>query len=137
MSAHLLLIAVILSPFENLVEKYIYRHTVIILRYCTNAKMVDNIYIATSREWREKMIIRLAELPVTGDWDYCTVRAVHSVGVTPKPDVIVFPELFSIGFVLDKIPGMAISEDDLRSHVLSKAALEHGVSIVGGTLPGR
>ena len=47
MSAHLLLIAVILLPFENPVEKYIYRHIVIILRYSRNAKMVDNIYIRT------------------------------------------------------------------------------------------
>ncbi|MCK5840584.1 MAG: carbon-nitrogen family hydrolase [Candidatus Sabulitectum sp.] len=83
------------------------------------------------------MIIRLAELPVAGDWDFCMARAVHSVGITPKPDVIVFPELFSIGFVLDKIPELAIREADLRGHALSKAALAHGVSIVGGTLPVR
>lgn len=83
------------------------------------------------------MIIRLAELPVTGDWNHCIERALHSVGVTPKPDVIVFPELFSIGFVLDEISEQAITKDDLKAHALSRAAVEHGVSIVGGTFPVR
>ncbi|MCD4706644.1 MAG: carbon-nitrogen family hydrolase [Candidatus Sabulitectum sp.] len=81
------------------------------------------------------MIIRIAELPILGDWNTCMERAIHSMGLTPKPDVIVLPELFQIGFVLDEIPGHAITQEDINSLPLAEAASELGVWVVGGTFP--
>ncbi|MCK5130874.1 MAG: hypothetical protein KAR40_01815 [Candidatus Sabulitectum sp.] len=83
------------------------------------------------------MIIRIAELPVSGDWEYCIERAVRSAELSPKPDVIVLPELFSIGFALDKIAEFAVTEEYLFDHPLAQAASELGLSVVGGTFPVR
>jgi predicted amidohydrolase len=83
------------------------------------------------------MIVRLAELPVAGDWDRCVDSAVRVLGLSPLPDVLVLPELFSIGYVLDRISDAAISVEDLKNSPLAQAASEKGVSVVGGTFPVR
>lgn len=81
------------------------------------------------------MIIRIAELPIKGDWNSCMDRAIHSAELSPKPDVIVLPELFTIGFVLDRIAEYAITIQDLKNSPLAEAASGLGISVVGGTFP--
>ncbi len=83
----------------------------------------------------EKMIIRISELPISGDWDHCIQQAINTARLTPRPDVIVLPELFTIGFDLEKIAGKAIKLNDLKDHAFARAALELGITIVGGTFP--
>ncbi len=86
-------------------------------------------------EWRPAVIIRIAELPIKGDWNSCMDRAVRAVKLSPLPDVIVFPELFTIGFVLDRIAEHAITIQDLKNSPLAEAASETGIWVVGGTFP--
>jgi predicted amidohydrolase len=81
------------------------------------------------------MIIRMAELPVSGDWNCCIERAVSAVKLAPVPDIFVLPELFSIGFVLSRIVKSSITVDELKQSPLARAASDTGVSIVGGTFP--
>ncbi len=81
------------------------------------------------------MIIRVAELPITGDWNNCIERAVSALKMTPLPDVMLLPELFTIGFELDKIAEQAVTIDDLKRSPLACAAAEAGVSLVAGSFP--
>ncbi|MCK5785369.1 MAG: carbon-nitrogen family hydrolase [Candidatus Sabulitectum sp.] len=83
------------------------------------------------------MIIRIAELPIQKDWDYSMDMAIRAMHLAPLPDVIVLPELFTIGFVLDKISDQAISIKDMKELPLAKAASETGVWVIGGTFPVR
>jgi len=83
------------------------------------------------------MIVRLAELPVAENWNRCISSAVSAVTLSPLPDIVVLPELFSIGYVLDRISDAAISIEDLKNSPLAQAASETGVSVVGGTFPVR
>ncbi len=81
------------------------------------------------------MKVRIAELPISGNWDYCIQQAARSIEMSPKPDVVILPELFSIGFVLGKIAEYAITREDLKNHTLAKVAREQNVSLIGGTFP--
>ncbi len=81
------------------------------------------------------MKIRIAELPISGSWNFCIERAIHSAELSPRPDVVILPELFTIGFDLDKVKELAISRTDLEKHQLGETAAALGVSVIGGTFP--
>lgn len=81
------------------------------------------------------MKIRIAELPILGDWDFCINQAIQSAEITPIPDILVLPELFTIGFELDKIGDRAITWEELNRHPLGSVAAKQGISIVGGSFP--
>jgi omega-amidase len=83
------------------------------------------------------MIIRLAELPIRGDWNCCIDSALEALQINPRPDLMILPELFAIGFDLNRIPAQVISPEELENLPLSRAASENGVWIVGGTFPVR
>ena len=86
---------------------------------------------------RETLTVRLCELPIRGAWDRCMDAAVKACGIPPKPRVAVLPELFTIGYRLDLIPGAALEPEALRELPLAKAAESLGIWIVGGSFPVR
>ena len=83
------------------------------------------------------MVIRLAELPIEGHWNKCMTEAVKASEQKPVPDVLVLPELFTIGFALDSIEENALEMDDIAGLPLADAAKSNGVWIAGGTFPVR
>lgn len=83
------------------------------------------------------LIIRLAELPITDSWNECMEKAVIAAYLKPLPDVLILPELFTIGFVLDSIQKNALEPEQLETVPLADAAADTGVWIVGGTFPVR
>jgi len=105
-----------------------------------NAERLRNFYIQLNRESTSggvELILRLAELPIHGDWNACIEASVRVAGMKPLPDVLILPELFSIGFALGSIPANTLSLDELGELPLSMAASENGIWIVGGTFPVR
>lgn len=83
------------------------------------------------------MIIRLAELPIEGNWNQCLEQAAGASELKPLPDVLLLPELFTIGFALGSIEQNAIDIDELIELPLAEAAKSNGVWIAGGTFPVR
>jgi len=83
----------------------------------------------------KQMVIRLAELPIRGDWNSCMDSAVDALRLSPRPDVMVLPELFTIGFDLEKIEEAAITPDELETLPLAGAAGERLVWVIGGSFP--
>lgn len=81
------------------------------------------------------MIIRLVELGIDGSPIENMQKFSEAAVISPLPDAAVFPELFTTGFVLDDIPSLALSEEDLNSLPASSAARENGMWIIGGTVP--
>lgn len=84
-----------------------------------------------------RLVVRLCELPIGGDPDRCMKRAVSACVKAPVPDVAVLPELFTIGYRLDRIREAALTPSDLQKLPLARAAGSAGVWIVGGSFPVR
>jgi predicted amidohydrolase len=83
------------------------------------------------------MTVRLCELPIRGGWEGCMDAALEACGMPPKPRVAVLPELFTIGYRLDLIPGAALEPGALGDLPLADAAGSLGIWIVGGSFPVR
>jgi omega-amidase len=83
------------------------------------------------------MILRLVELAISGSPDECMDRFLGAAVLDPIPDIVVFPELFTTGYVLDAIPELALDEDALPQLPPAALAGEKGIWIVAGTLPVR
>ncbi len=81
------------------------------------------------------MILRLVELGIEGSPIENMHKFSEAAVVPPVPDAAVFPELFSTGFVLDDIPSLALSEEDLSDLPAASAARENSIWIIGGTVP--
>ncbi|PIE51921.1 hypothetical protein CSA37_01290 [Candidatus Fermentibacteria bacterium] len=87
--------------------------------------------------WELKITLRLAELPITGSWSLCMENAVKASAIKPLPDVLLLPELFTIGFVLDSIASSAIEREELPYLPLAEAARNSKIWIAGGSFPVR
>ena len=81
------------------------------------------------------MILRLVELAIEGSPTENMYKFSEAAVVSPVPDVAVFPELYSTGFVLGNIPSLALSEQDLKNLPAASAAGKNCLWIIGGTLP--
>ena len=81
------------------------------------------------------MILRLVELGIEGSPVENMHRFSEAAVVSPVPDVAVFPELYSTGFVLDNISSLALSEEDLKHLLAASTAGKSSIWIIGGTLP--
>jgi predicted amidohydrolase len=81
------------------------------------------------------MIIRLIELQISGSLGECLERYCSASVVEPLPDLVVFPELFCVGYVLDRIPSLALSMNELREHSIGTLAAEKGIWFAPGTFP--
>ncbi len=94
-------------------------------------------YIPAMSAGGRKLVVRTCELPIRGSWDDCMERAVKACSIAPLPDVSLLPELFTIGFVMDRIEGAALAPSDLSGLPLALAARECGTWVLGGSFPVR
>ncbi len=83
------------------------------------------------------MIVRLAELPIEGGFYRSIDRAMAAAEAKPLPDLLVLPELFTVGFNAMEIRKNAIPFEELGELPLAIAARENGIWIAGGTFPVR
>lgn len=81
------------------------------------------------------MILRLVELGIEGSPADNMHRFSEAAVIPPLPDASALPELFTTGYVLDSIPSLALSEENLESIPLAAAAKDNEIWIIGGTLP--
>lgn len=81
------------------------------------------------------MILRLVELGIEGSPAENMYKFSEAAVIPPLPDAVIFPELFTTGYVLDSIPSLALSEEDLIDLPAASAAGDNGIWIIGGTLP--
>ncbi len=81
------------------------------------------------------MIVRLAEIPIEGGFYRCMDRALAAAEAKPLPDLLVLPELFTVGFNAFEIEKNAIPVGELEDLPLALAAVENGIWIAGGTFP--
>ncbi|NOU95359.1 carbon-nitrogen family hydrolase [Paenibacillus sp. LMG 31456] len=52
----------------------------------------------------------------------------------PKPDVILFPEMWNTGYALDRIQELADLEGKQTHELLSTFSMKHGVNVIGGSI---
>jgi predicted amidohydrolase len=81
------------------------------------------------------MILRLVELDIQGTPMESMERFLEASLAPPLPHTVVLPELYTTGYVLDRIKDLALSPDELAGLPPAGAARENGVWIVAGTLP--
>lgn len=58
----------------------------------------------------------------------------EAVAHDPKPDVIVFPEMWNTGYALDRIQELADHYGERTEALLSAFSRKHGVNIIGGSI---
>ncbi|TBL79685.1 carbon-nitrogen family hydrolase [Paenibacillus thalictri] len=58
----------------------------------------------------------------------------EAVTGSPKPDVIVFPEMWNTGYALERIQQLADENGERTDALLSAFSRKHGVNIVGGSI---
>ena len=92
-------------------------------------------YILPMSAGGRKLVVRTCELPIRGSIENCMQRAVEACSAAPSPDVSLLPELFTIGFVMDRIGGAALDPSSLAALPLARAARECGSWIIGGSFP--
>lgn len=81
------------------------------------------------------MVLRLVELGIEGSQEENMEKFMKAAVISPLPDVAVLPELFTIGYQLDRIPDMAFSPEDLDQLMPAHYAEENNIWLVAGTLP--
>ena len=83
------------------------------------------------------MRLRLVELPIDGDPDVCMERSCAVACASPVPDLALLPELFTTGFVLDRIASLSHSPADLPGLLPARTAASASMWLAAGTLPVR
>lgn len=58
----------------------------------------------------------------------------EAMQANPKPDVLVFPEMWNTGYALDRIHELADRSGERTNQLLSDFAAKHGVHIVAGSI---
>ncbi len=81
------------------------------------------------------MVIRLVELNISGKPPEMMERLLKAAALEPVPDTVVFPELCTTGYVLDEIPGLAHTMEELEKLPPAGLAAELGIWMVAGTYP--
>ncbi|MCD4847544.1 MAG: carbon-nitrogen family hydrolase [Candidatus Aegiribacteria sp.] len=81
------------------------------------------------------MILRLVELAIEGSPAENLKKFSEAAVAPPVPDLAVLPELFTTGYMLDRIPDLALSPEDLPELLPAKIAAREKVWIVAGSLP--
>lgn len=94
-------------------------------------------YIPAMTVSDRNLVVRTCELPVRGSWENCMEMAVKASSIAPHPDVAVLPELFTIGFAMERISGAALDPSDLPDLPLAGVARECGMWVLGGSFPVR
>jgi len=83
------------------------------------------------------MRIRTVEHPIDRGPDGIVDRYLESAVLEPVPHVCVFPELFTVGYVLDRLPELALDTADIRRLPFASLAAEYGIWLIPGTFPVR
>ena len=81
------------------------------------------------------MRVRIVEHPIRGTPSAIIRRYLESASMEPLPDACLFPELFTTGYVLDKLPGLALHSRQVEELPFAKFAAEHRMWLIPGTLP--
>jgi predicted amidohydrolase len=79
----------------------------------------------------------LIELAIRGSQSEILGRYLDAVRIEPIPDVAVFPELFTTGYVLGELPGLALRPEDIEKLGIAETASDCGLWVVAGTFPVR
>jgi len=96
-----------------------------------------NGYRARLETRRDALVVRLAELAITGPPDECIDRFTEAAVLEPVPGMTVFPELFTTGYVLDLIPSLSLTMEELAAHPLGVLAGQKRMWLAAGTFPVR
>ncbi len=83
------------------------------------------------------MRTRIVEHPIEGGSKAIVGRYLESAVLEPVPDVCVFPELFTVGYVLDRLPDLALHPGEMDDMPFARLAAERGMWLVPGTFPVR
>ncbi len=81
------------------------------------------------------MILRLLEQNIAGTPPEAEEQAVEAASIRPLPDLFMLPELFTTGYVLDRLPGLALDGDADPLPLVRAFCEREGVWAVAGTLP--
>jgi predicted amidohydrolase len=83
------------------------------------------------------MRARIVEHPIEGKPDGIIHRYLESASLEPQPDLCLFPELFTTGYVLDRLPELALADGGMDRMPFAGFAAEKGMWLVPGTFPVR
>jgi omega-amidase len=83
------------------------------------------------------MRLRLVELPINGSPEECMERSCGAACTSPVPDLALLPELFSTGFVMDRVASLSHSPEDLPGLLPAKVSASRSMWFAAGTLPVR
>jgi omega-amidase len=83
------------------------------------------------------MRLRLVELPIHGSPEACMEQSCVAACTAPVPDLALLPELFSTGFVLDRIASLSHSPEDLPGLLPARFSASSSMWLASGTLPVR
>ncbi|MFO7948917.1 MAG: nitrilase-related carbon-nitrogen hydrolase [Candidatus Fermentibacteraceae bacterium] len=83
------------------------------------------------------MRIRTVEHPIDRGPDEILGRYLESAVLEPVPDACVFPELFTVGYVLDQLPELALDPGEPEELPFPSLAAEYGMWLIPGTFPVR
>jgi predicted amidohydrolase len=83
------------------------------------------------------MRVRIVEHPIDDEPDAVLGRYLESAVVEPAPDVCLFPELFTTGYVLDQLPDLALDPGEVEGMPFATLAAGHDMWLIPGTLPVR
>ena len=83
------------------------------------------------------MRTRTVEHPIEGGPDEIVDRYLESAVLKPVPDVCIFPELFTLGYVLDRLPDLALAPCEIEELPFSSLAADNGMWLIPGTFPVR
>ena len=81
------------------------------------------------------MILRLVEQQIRGTPGEAEEQAVEAASITPLPDAFMLPELFTTGYVLDRLPSLALDAAAEPLPLLRAFCAREGVWAVAGALP--
>jgi len=79
--------------------------------------------------------IRIVELPVPPEPAGALDSFLEAGGSGPAVDVVVLPELFATGYVLDRLADIAVTAGEMQNSSAPRFARDHGCWLLAGTWP--
>ncbi len=81
------------------------------------------------------MLLRTIELPIEGNPAESMKRFCDAAATGPSPDIVLLPELFTTGYILDRISEYAFEPGELAELPLVQVSSDCGIWLVAGSLP--
>jgi omega-amidase len=79
--------------------------------------------------------IRTVEMPVPKTPERALETFLDAASAGPNPDIVILPELFAMGYVLDRLPGLAVTADAMLGSPAAAFARERKCWLLAGTWP--